>query len=50
MVQTMKSDDFQTLVDGWVEKLKISENKDAIKRYTPTAVYDIQTEYTSKSK
>lgn len=50
MVQTMKSDDFQTLIDGWVEKLKISENKDAIKRYTPTAVYDIQTEYTSKSK
>lgn len=50
MVQTMKSDDFQTLVDGWVEKLKISENKEAIKRYTPTAVYDIQTEYTSKSK
>lgn len=50
LVQTMKSDEFQAKVDSWVEAIDISENKDAIKRYTPKAVYDKQIEYQEKNQ
>lgn len=50
MVQIMKSDDFQAKVDSWVEAIDIKENKDAIKRYTPKAVYDKQVEYQEKNQ
>jgi hypothetical protein len=47
MISEMKSDDFQSKIDGWVEEIGISENSDAIKRYTPQVVYDKQEEYYS---
>lgn len=50
MVQIMKSDDFQKKVDSWVEATDIKENKDAIKRYTPKAVYDKQVEYQKNNR
>ena len=48
MVQEMKSDDFEKLIDSWVEELSISENSQALRRYTPQVVYDKQEEYYSK--
>lgn len=46
----MKSDEFQEKITSWVEKLKITVNSKAIKRYTPKAVYDKQTEYYEKNR
>ena len=48
LVQTMKSDDFQAKIDSWVEELGITENSDAIKRYTPQAIYDKQDAFYKK--
>lgn len=50
MVQIMKYDEFQAKVDSWVEATDYKENKDAIKRYTPKAVYDKQVEYQKNNK
>ncbi|WP_124098122.1 hypothetical protein [Ruminococcus sp. Marseille-P6503] len=45
ILQEMKSEDFQTKVDAWVEAISFTENEKALRRYTPEAVYDKQNEY-----
>ena len=49
LLKEMKSDEFQEKLTRWVEKLDITVNNKAIKRYTPKVVYDKQTEYYSKN-
>lgn len=48
LLQTMKGEEFQDKIDSWVDEIGISENSDAIKRYTAQAVYDKQSEYYNK--
>ena len=48
LVQTMKGDEFQAKIDSWVDEIGISENKEAIKRYTAQAVLDKQNDYYAK--
>ena len=50
MVHEMKSEDFEKIIDGWVEELNINVNSQAVKRYTPQVVYDKQEEYYSKNQ
>ena len=50
MVDEMKSEDFEKIIDGWVEELNINVNSQAVKRYTPQVVYDKQEEYYSKNQ
>ena len=45
LLQTMKNDDFQAKIDSWIEEIGISENSEAIKRYTAKVVYDKQNEF-----
>ena len=45
LIQQMKGDDFQAKIDSWIEEIGISENSDAIKRYTAQVVYDKQIEF-----
>lgn len=45
LLQTMKGDDFQSKIDSWIEEIGITENTDAIKRYTAQVVYDKQIEF-----
>ncbi len=49
LVQEMKSDEFQGLIDGWVKALDIKVNSKAVKRYSVQEVYDRQEEYYSKN-
>ncbi|MBR1392831.1 MAG: hypothetical protein IJ561_03240 [Ruminococcus sp.] len=50
ILQAMKSDDFQKLLDSWVEALNITVNEKAIKRYTPEVIYDRMNEYYEKNQ
>ncbi len=45
VLQEMKSEEFQTKVDAWVEEMSFTENERAMERYTPQEVYDRQEEY-----
>ena len=47
---SMKGDEFQAKIDSWIDEIGITENPDAIKRYTAQAVYDKQVEYQKKNK
>ena len=49
LVQSLKSDDFQAKLDGWVEAANITVNEKAIKRYTPELIYDRMVEYSEKN-
>ena len=49
LVQSLKSDDFQAKLDGWVEAANITVNDKAIKRYTPELIYDRMVEYSEKN-
>ncbi len=48
--QTMKGDDFQKLIDSWVEALDIKVNDKAIKRYTVNEIFERQEEYYSENQ
>ena len=50
LVEELKSDEFQKLIDGWVEKMSISVNQKAVKRYTVQEVYDRQEKYYSENQ
>ena len=50
LIQDMKGDEFQAKIDSWIDEIGITENPDAIKRYTAQAVYDKQVEYQKKNK
>ncbi|MBR1723461.1 MAG: hypothetical protein IJ723_00340 [Ruminococcus sp.] len=49
LVSEMKEDEFQGLIDGWVETMKITVNQKAVKRHSVQEVYDRQEEYYSKN-
>lgn len=48
LLDEIKGDEFDELIDSWVEEMKIVLNDKAIKRYTVKEVYDRQNEYYSK--
>lgn len=48
LVQSMKSDDFDTLVTDWAAALDIKVNNKAIKKYGVKTLYDRQNEYGKK--
>lgn len=48
--QTMKGDDFQKLIDSWVEALDMKVNDKAIKRYTVNEIFERQEEYYSENQ
>lgn len=48
LLNEIKGDEFDELIDSWVEEMKIVLNDKAIKRYTVKEVYDRQNEYYSK--
>lgn len=48
LLNEIKGEEFDELIDGWVEEMKIVLNDKAIKRYTVKEVYDRQNEYYSK--
>ena len=48
LLQSMKGDEFQTKIDSWIDEIGITENSDAIKKYTAQAVYDKQNDFYSK--
>ncbi len=49
LLSEMKEDEFQGLIDGWVEAMKITLNEKAIKRYSVQEVYDRQEKYYSEN-
>lgn len=50
LLQSMKGDEFDSKVEGWVKEMKITVNNKAVKRYTVKEIYDRQTEYYNKKK
>lgn len=48
LISDMKEDEFQGLIDSWVEAMDIKMNSKAVKRYSVQEVYDRQEEYYSK--
>lgn len=48
LLQSMKGDEFDSKVEGWVKEMKITVNNKAVKRYTVKEIYDRQTEYYNK--
>ena len=49
LVQSLKKDDFQSKLDGWVEAANITVNDKAVKRYTPEVIYDRMVKYSEKN-
>ena len=48
LIHKMKDDEFDGLVNGWIETCSIVVNDKAVKRYTVQEVYDRQEEYAAK--
>ena len=49
LLQELKGDEFDGLIQGWVDALGIKVNEKAIKKYTVKEIYDRQTEYSKKN-
>lgn len=45
LVHSVKDDDYRAKKDSWVEAISFTDNTDAIKRYTPKAIYDREEKY-----
>ena len=50
LLHKMKDEEFNGLVNGWIEAASIVVNEKAVKRYTVKEVYDRQQEYAAKNK
>ncbi len=50
LISDMKEDEFQGLIDGWIDAMDIKMNAKAVKRYSVQEVYDRQEEYYSKEQ
>lgn len=50
LVQTMKSDDFEKMVDDWVAALTFDVNAKALKRYSSTDIYSREVKYSASNK
>lgn len=49
LLDEMKGDEFQKLIDGWVDAMDIKVNNQAVKRYSVQEVYDRQEKYYSEN-
>ncbi len=45
LLDEIKGDEFDELIEGWVSDMDITENSKAVKKYTVQEVYDRQVEY-----